>query len=88
MKLILTIISDMDNESVSRALVQAGFHLTRIASTGGFFRRGNTTLLIGTEDEKVEEAIQLIRSTVSPLNERGGQKTALFVLNVDGYTQI
>jgi uncharacterized protein YaaQ len=88
MKLILTIISDIDNESVSRALVQAGFHLTRIASTGGFFRRGNTTLLIGTEDDKVEEAVQVIRSSVSPLNKRDQQLATLFVLNVDGYTQI
>ena len=88
MKLILTIISDTDNENVSRALVTNGFYLTRIASTGGFFRRGNTTLMIGVEDEKVDQAIQVIHHSVSPPGERGEKSATLFVLNVEDYTQI
>ena len=36
MKMIIAIIRDSDNESVSQALVTNSFRVTRIASTGGF----------------------------------------------------
>ena len=35
--------------------------MTRVASSGGFLQQGNSTLLIGIEDEKVEQAVGLIR---------------------------
>jgi uncharacterized protein YaaQ len=88
MKLILTIISDNDNEPVSHALITEGFRVTRVASTGGFFRKGSTTLLIGVADEKVDQAIEVIRKTVSPPQEPGSKRATLFVLNVLNYTQI
>lgn len=88
MKLILTIISDNDNEPVSHALITEGFRVTRVASTGGFFRKGSTTLLIGVADEKVDQAIEVIRKMVSPPQEPGSKRATLFVLNVLNYTQI
>ena len=45
---------------VIKELNRAGFSVTKMASTGGFLRAGNTTLLVGTEAEKVQEAIDLI----------------------------
>lgn len=88
MKLILTIISDNDNEPVSHALITGGFRVTRIASTGGFFRRGSTTLLIGVAEDKVTEAIGVIRKTVSPSPDPGSSRATLFVINVENFTQI
>jgi len=87
MKLILTIISDNDNEPVSQALIGKGFRVTRVASTGGFFRRGSSTLMIGVSDEKVDEAIQTIRETVTP-GEPGTPRATSFVLDVENFTQI
>ncbi|MFM8320160.1 MAG: cyclic-di-AMP receptor [Chloroflexota bacterium] len=88
MKLILTIISDNDNEPVSQALITSGFRVTRIASTGGFFRRGSSTLMIGVADEKVDEAIGVIRKSVSPAADPDAKRATLFVVNVENYTQI
>ncbi len=88
MKLILTIISDHDNETVSQALIGKGFRVTRIASTGGFFRRGSSTLMIGVSDEKVDEAMQTIRDTVTPAPEPNIPRATFFVLNVENFTQI
>jgi uncharacterized protein YaaQ len=88
MKMIITIISDHDNEPVSQALIGKDFRVTRIASTGGFFRRGSSTLMIGVNDEKVEDAIQLIRNTVTPAAEPGIPRATFFVLNVENFTQI
>jgi uncharacterized protein YaaQ len=87
MKLILTIISDNDNEPVSQGLIAAGFRVTRIASTGGFFRRGASTLMIGVADERVDDAIEVIRRTCTS-SEPNETSATLFVLNVAQFTQI
>jgi uncharacterized protein YaaQ len=60
MKLIYAIVSNDDSSSVSSALTKAGFFATKLASTGGFLMSGNTTFMIGVEDEKVDEAISVI----------------------------
>ena len=88
MKLIITVISDNDNDPVTQALIIAGFRVTRVASTGGFFRRGSSTLMIGVTDEKVDAAIEVIRNSVSPTQEAGAKRATLFVLNVEHFTQI
>jgi len=88
MKMIVAIIRDIDNEPVSQSLVQAGYRVTRIASTGGFLRRGYSTLMIGVEDEKVEAAIEVIRANTSPPDEPGMKRATLFVLNVARFSQV
>jgi len=61
MKLIIAILRDIDHDAVSQSLTSAGYRVTLIASTGGFWRRGNTTLMIGCEEDEVEKALHLIR---------------------------
>ena len=62
MKLILAIVSNDDAPAVSTALTKNNFYITRLATTGGFLRAGNTTIIVGTEDEKVDRVIELIGS--------------------------
>ena len=88
MKMIIAIIRDHDNETVSQALVMDGFRVTRISSTGGFLRRGSSTLMIGVEDEKVDQAIQVIKVNTTMPEETGSKRATLFVLNVEQYSQI
>jgi uncharacterized protein YaaQ len=88
MKLIITIIPDFDNEQVSQALIKDNFRVTRIASTGGFLRRGSSTLMIGVPDEKVEQAIEVIHENLSPSTDSTSNRATLFVLDVDKFTQI
>jgi len=85
MKLIIAILRDIDHDAVSQALTSAGFRVTLIASTGGFWRRGNTTLLIGCDDEQVDHAIELIRQNVSEEAEPGTRQATIFVIKVDHY---
>ena len=74
MKLILAIVSNDDSGAVSSALTEENYQVTRLATTGGFLRAGNTTLIIGCDDDKVEHAINLIgqeskrRTEVVPSN--------------------
>lgn len=60
MKLILAIMSNDDSPAVSSALTKENYQVTRLATTGGFLRSGNTTLIVGTDDDKVEHAIEII----------------------------
>lgn len=83
MKLIITVLRDQDNDAVSAALIEANFRVTRIASTGGLLRRGSSTLLVGVEDENVDQAIAIIRSHVTPAPDPSFGRVILFVLNVE-----
>jgi len=88
MKLILAIIKDADNDRVSRGLTDENFRVTYIASTGGFFRSGRSTLLIGVEPDRVQRALDLIReNTTKPENSSEKQATE-FVLDVEEYSQL
>ena len=60
MKLIIAIIGNDDTEVTVEELNKAGFYVTKLASTGGFFKKGNTSLMIGTEEEKVNEVCNII----------------------------
>lgn len=62
MKMITAIINKEDSKQVSLQLVKAGFSVTRLATTGGFLMAGNMTLMIGTEDDKVDGCIDIIAS--------------------------
>lgn len=60
MKLIFAIVNKDDSSSVSSALTRAGFSVTKLATTGGFLKAGNTTFLVGTDDRRVDEIISII----------------------------
>ncbi|MBU3806225.1 MAG: cyclic-di-AMP receptor [Candidatus Fournierella pullistercoris] len=60
MKLITAIVNKEDSKHVCNELIKAGFSVTRLSTTGGFLMAGNMTLMIGTEDEKVDSCIDLI----------------------------
>ena len=61
MKLIFAIIRYDNEDEVVNALTQKRFSITKLSSTGGFLRKCNTTLMIGTEEERVTEAIETIK---------------------------
>ena len=60
MKLILAIVSNDDSGAVSSALTREGFSVTKLATTGGFLRAGNTTLLVGVDDDRFQAAMDVI----------------------------
>lgn len=61
MKMMFAIINRDDAEDVCDSLRENGFMFTVIASTGGFLRSGNRTLLMGVEDEKCEQVLEIIK---------------------------
>ena len=71
MKLIVAVVQDQDSNRLSNALTKAKFRATKLASTGGFLRSGNTTFLIGTDDSLVASALELIRDNCRAREQMG-----------------
>lgn len=82
MKLITAILKAHDSDKISQELTQAGYGVTCIASTSGFWKKGQSTLLIGVEDHRVDKALEIIRSTCSQPTESDPRKSIIFILNV------
>ena len=61
MKLVLAIVHGEDAGQTVQALNGAGFIVTRLASSGGFLQQGSATLLVGVEEERVDQVLALIR---------------------------
>ncbi len=61
MKLIIAIVQDKDAHTLGDEFVEANIRATRLSTTGGFLRSGNTTFLVGIEEERVDEALEIIR---------------------------
>ena len=60
MKLIFAIVSNDDSSRVSKELTKNKYSVTKLATTGGFLMAGNTTFLIGTDDDRVDDVIRII----------------------------
>ena len=60
MKLLITVVHSRDKARLSQELLAAGHRFTEVASTGGLLREGNSTLLIGVEDEELDAVLSLI----------------------------
>lgn len=62
MKLIIAIVNDEDVYTLIDDLTKEKFRVTKLATTGGFLKAGNTTLLIGVEDNEVNKATDIIKN--------------------------
>ena len=60
MKLIVAIVQDEDASRLVSSLMNEGYGVTKLATTGGFLRAGNTTLLVGVEDDRFDGAMTII----------------------------
>lgn len=61
MKLVIAVVQDDDADELVERLVKEKFSSTKLASTGGFLREGNTTLMIGVEEDRMEAVISIIK---------------------------
>ncbi len=62
MKLIFAIVNNDDGQIVAAQLIKSGFHITKMASTGGFLRKGNHTFITAVQDDEVEKVIEIIKN--------------------------
>ena len=70
MKLVIAIVQDYDTDRLLRAFSETGLRATRVASTGGFLRMGNTTVLAGVEDDQVGRCTEILKQICQSRMER------------------
>lgn len=88
MKLMIAIVNDEDYDKIAHQLTDEDYRVTCIASTGGLFRRGSTTLLMGLDEEKINRAVEIIQENSTPSEGAGTHKAAIFVLNIKEYIRL
>lgn len=79
MKLVIAVVQDKDSNRLVNALGQENFQTTKLATTGGFLKEGNTTLMIGCEDNYLDDCLRIIKDNcsqreqmVAPISPMGG----------------
>jgi len=79
MKLIVAVVQDQDSNRLLKVLTDHNFRVTKLATTGGFLKSGNTTFMIGVEDIRVDKALSLIKENgckrdqmIAPVSPMGG----------------
>ena len=77
MKLIIAIVQDEDAARLVSQLMNDGFGVTKLATTGGFLRAGNTTLLVGVDDEKFDKAMGIIERVCKSRKQIATQPTSM-----------
>lgn len=94
MKLIVAIIQDQFVNKVSRSLMQDKVRVTKLSSSGGFLNSGNTTLLIGVEEDDMDNVVETIRRQckTTKVSNNGDEVTVgganLFIIDMDQYIRI
>lgn len=94
MKLIIAIIQDEHVNKVIKTLMDNKIRTTRLSSTGGFLKSGNTTLLIGVKEEEIDKIVSLIKDETQKTKIREGRDEVtigganLFVVDVNDHVKL
>lgn len=102
MKLVVAVVQDQDVGRLMDGLMENGFSATKLASTGGFLREGNTTVLIGIDDEAVEQVVGLVNTACQSCKRQVSGKSkgqqakqeitvggaTMFVLDVEKFEKV
>jgi uncharacterized protein YaaQ len=78
-KLVMMVVSDTDADALQTALVEAGYQVTKVGSTGGFLRRGNVTIFSGVTDDEVDTVLNLVTETCHARKEFVPVQTLPFI---------
>ena len=87
MKLIFVVVHGADADAVVQTLVENNYRVTHVASTGGFMRHGNVTLMIGIEEDQVQAVIDLLHQVCCP-PEDPEHRATIFVVDMPYFEQI
>ncbi len=82
MKLIICIVQDQDSGALIDDLTEHQYRVTKLSSTGGFLKSGNTTLLVGVEENEVDSVLKIIEENCKTREIT----TSLMTMTMPGYT--
>jgi uncharacterized protein YaaQ len=93
MNLVLSIVQNEDADVVTRALLAAGYRVTRMNTAGGFLRRGNVTLLVGVDEAQVDDVLRIIGANCRQQPQTASAETSMhaataFVLEASQFVHV
>ncbi len=87
-KLVLVILRRDRHNDLLQKLLDADFHVTEFSSTGGFLRRHSTTLLIGVTEDRVADALALVRANCPTPPDADEHVATIFVLKARQFVAV
>lgn len=89
MKLIFAILAAESADAVRDALVAQQYAFTEVISSGGFLRRGSSTLVLGVREERIESAMETIRAACRRDTDTSkGHQATIFVVDATDFVQM
>lgn len=87
MKLIVVIMEDDLSHILSKELLENKISSTKLSSTGGFLKKGNTTMLIGADVEKEQSILDLIKKVCdeNDIESDNESKANIFVMDLEDF---
>lgn len=72
---------------LSKELLENKISSTKLSSTGGFLKKGNTTMLIGTDMEKEQSILDLIKKVCdeNDIESDNESKANIFVMDLEDF---
>ncbi|HYN69566.1 MAG TPA: cyclic-di-AMP receptor [Candidatus Eisenbacteria bacterium] len=61
MKLLVAIVHNEDAGALVDALLEREYRTTRLQSSGGFLKQSNATIVLGVDEDKIEEVMAIVR---------------------------
>lgn len=83
MQMIIAIVSDDFIRPLIDALLEKNIPVTEIASTGGFLKTGNTTIIMGVEEDRREDIDQIFKRNITAAKNEGQYGAHMFILNIN-----
>ncbi|OLR64773.1 cyclic-di-AMP receptor [Peptoniphilus porci] len=66
MKMIIAIVQEKYTDALIDKFLDEDIYVTRLSSTGGFFKSGNTTLLLGCEERELDRIYAIFKELTKP----------------------
>jgi uncharacterized protein YaaQ len=90
MKMILAVMPTNLSEIVSKALLDAGYRVTKLASTSGLLSGGITTLMVGVDSDQVQLCLEIIRGQTEPAEstDSAHPRVTIYVLKVKDFVRV
>lgn len=90
MKMILAIMPTSLSEVVSSELLEAEYRVTKFASTAGLLSGGTTTIMAVADDDKVDQALALIRTLIpnSDPADAAHARVTIYVMPVKDFERV
>ena len=81
MKMILAIVPDTLMDQLMDRCLEKKIQFTRVASSGGFLKQGNTTVILGIQEDRLDQLKRIFEDLSQDLD---GDKEGIHVFYMAG----